>query len=295
MARLPVLKYLTPALLKLLNDVAFLILKGQGDTEEDRIRRRNNFFTVLLLAEASLFGFYMDGYLMRSLFFDLNFLLAILVSILAAVRMKTRNLLALILSSAFVSFVVEHAITSDEIVIYTGSAGPTLFAVSGWVMLLIAIFGISDLLRQWLARLHIFDKLSGWRALPFAAAVAAFSLFFYLEGYFEVAGREVLVMYAVMALLGLFYSNRCSIDWNASLVIASIAVGGYMELLGTLAGLWSYSLTDAMPIFITLAWAINSGAVHGIASLAGIDLSSSTAKGSAEDRTSKRFEMGSRH
>jgi uncharacterized protein (DUF362 family) len=291
MARLPVFKYLTPALLKLLNDIAFLFLKGQGDTEKDRIRRRNNFFILLLLAEASLFGFYMDGYLMRSFFFDLNYLLAILVSILAAFRMKTRNLLALILSAALVSFVVEHTITSDGIVTYSGSTGPSLFVVSGWALFMISIIGISDLLSLWLARLRIFEKLKGWRALPFVATLAAFALFFYLEGYFEVVGRDVLLMYAVMALLGLFYSNRCTIDWNASLMVVSIAVGGYMELLGTFAGLWSYSLTDAMPIFITLAWAINSGAVNGIASLAGIDLSSSTAGASAEDRASEPFEV----
>jgi len=295
MARLPVFKYLTPALLKLLNDLVYIHLRGQGDTEDDRIRRRNNFFTVLLLAEASLLGFYMDGYLLRSLFFDLNYLLAILVSILAAIRMKTRNLLALILSSVLVSFVVERVITSDGIVTYSGSAGPTLFVVSGWALFMIAILGFSDLLSQWLERLRIFYKLRRWRVLPFVAAVAAFSIFFYLEGYFDAAGREVLAMYTVMVLLGLFYSNRCSIDWNASLVIASIAVGGYMELLGMFEGLWSYSLTVSLPIFISFAWAINAGAVHGVAFLAGIDHSSSTAKGSAGDRTTDHFETGSHH
>ncbi|HII07304.1 MAG TPA: DUF362 domain-containing protein [Methanotrichaceae archaeon] len=295
MARLPVFRYLTPALLKLLNDAANLLLKSQGDTEKDRVRRRNNFFVVLLLAEASLFGFYMDGYLMRSLFFDLNYLLVIVISILAAIRMKTRNLLALILSSVLVSFVVEHTITSDGIVTYSGSSGPSLFVVTGWALFMISILGISDLLSQWLARLRIFEKIKRWRSLPFVATLAAFALFFYLEGYFEVAGRGVLLMYAVMALLGLLYSNRCSIDWNTSLMVVSTAVGGYMELLGTFAGLWSYSLTDTMPIFITLAWAINSGTVHGIVSLAGIDLSSLTAKCSAEDRMPKCFKMGLHH
>lgn len=290
MARLPVFRYLTPGLLKLINDVVYLHLRGQGDTETDRIRRRNNFFILLLLAEAALLGFIMDGYLANSLFFDFNFLLAIVVSILAAVRMKTRNLLVLIISSALVTFFLETAITSDGIVKYAGSDGPTLFVVSGWALLFVAIFGLSDLLRLWLIRLGIFEKLKGWRALTFAAAAAAFSFFFYLEGYLDLAGRWVLAIYAAIFLLGIFFSNRCSVDWNAALVTVSVALGGYMELVGYFAGVWSYSLTAGLPIFITIAGAVNAGAVQGVAFLMGVDLSSSTT--GVEDQT---LETGSHH
>jgi len=293
MARLPVFRYLTPGLLKFLNDVVYLHLRGQGDTEEDRARWRTNFFILLLLAEASLFGFYMDGYLMKSLFFDFNFILAIIVSILAAVRMKTRNLLAIILSSALVMFVVEAGITSTGIVKYAGSEGPSLFVVSGWALLMVAIFGIADLLRLWLERLGIFEKLERWRPLPAAASVLAFYLFFYLEDYFDVAGQQVLAIYAVMALLGIFFSCKCSVDWNAALVVVSIALGGYMELVGMFAGMWSYSLTKGLPIFITFATAINAGAVQGIAFLLGVDLSRSTAGTKAEDRSSEADRTGS--
>jgi uncharacterized protein (DUF362 family) len=292
MARLPVLKYLTPAILKLLNDSVYLVLRGQGDTEADRSRRRTNFFILLLLAEAALIGFWMDGYLRNSLFFDLNFLLAIAVSILAAVRMKTRNLLALILSSAAVMFVVERIITSAGIVDYSGSVGPTLFVVSGWALMMVAIFGISDLFRLWFERLHLFDRLERWRPLPFAAAAAVFVIFFYLEGYFQLAGREVLGLYAAMVLLGVFFSSRSSIAWNAALIVAAIALGGYMELLGLFAGIWSYGLTEGLPIIMTIATAINAGPVLGVASIAGVDLSRSNA-GKAEDRPFGRAGGGS--
>jgi uncharacterized protein (DUF362 family) len=292
-ARLPVFRYLTPGLLKFLNDVVYLHLKGQGDTETDRVRRRNNFFILLLLAEAALLGFYMDGYLAKSLFFDFNFLIAIVVSILAAVRMKTRDLLVLILSSALVTFVLEKGITSGGIVKYAGSNGPSLFVITGWALLFIAVFGISDFLRLWLKRLGIFERLKGWRALPAAVAAAIFSLFFYLEGYFDLASREVLAIYAAMLLLGIFFSNRCSIDWNAALVTVSIALGGYMELVGNFAGIWSYSLTAGLPIFITIAGAINAEAVQGVAFLMGTDLSCSTAESKAVGRSSETIETRS--
>ncbi|MGB3943632.1 MAG: DUF362 domain-containing protein [Methanothrix sp.] len=235
MARLPVFRYLTPGLLKLLNDSVYLVLRGQGDTEADRLRRRTNFFVLLLLAEAVLIGFYIDGYLTRSALFDLHLLLAIAISILAAVRMKTRNLFALILSSAAVMFVVERIITSAGIVDYSGSPGPSLFVVSGWALVMVAIYGISDLFRLWFERLHLFDRLERWRPLPFAAAAAVFAIFFYLEGYFQLAGRDVLGLYAAMALLGIFFSSRSSIEWNAALVVVSVALGGiwnYWAMVG---------------------------------------------------------------
>ena len=288
MARLPVFRYLTPGLLKLLNDSVYLVLRGQGDTEVDRSRRRTNFFLLLLLAEAVLIGFYLDGYLTKSFLFDLNLLFAIAVSILAAVRMKTKNLLALIISSAALMFVVERILTSAEIVDYSGSPGPTLFVVSGWALVMVAIFGISDLFRLWFERLHLFDRIERWRPLPFVAAVAVFAVFFYLEGYFQLAGRDVLGLYAAMALLGIIFSSRSSIEWNAALVVVSVALGGYMELLGHGGGLWSYSLTEGLPIFMTIATAINAGAVLAVASIAGVDLSRSTAAAEAEDRRHRR-------
>ncbi|MGB3943631.1 MAG: hypothetical protein WBK88_02425 [Methanothrix sp.] len=56
-----------------------------------------------------------------------------------------------------------------------------------------------------------------------------------------------------------------------------------MELLGHGGGLWSYSLTEGLPIFMTIATAINAGAVQAVASIAGVDLSRSTA-GAADEK-----------
>jgi uncharacterized protein (DUF362 family) len=291
MARLPVFRYLTPGLLKLLNDSVYLVLRGQGDTEADRSRRRINVFLLLLLAEAAIIGFFLDGYLMSSFLFNLNFLVAIAVAILAAARMKTRHLLALILSTAAVMIVVERILTSSGIVDYKGSLGPTLFVVSGWTLLMVAIYGISDLFRLWFERLHLFDRLDRWRPLPFAAAAAVFATFFYLEGYFPLVGGDVLGLYAALILLGLLTSLRATIAWNAALVVVSVALGGYMELLGHSGGLWSYSLTEGLPIFMTIATAINAAAVYAVASIAGVDLSRSTA-GKAEDPSSGRAGSG---
>jgi len=80
-------------------------------------------------------------------------------------------------------------------------------------------------------------------------------------------------MYAVMAALGLIYFWKHPIEWNASLVAVSVVVGGYMELLGWLAGFWTYKpLHETLPVFFVLSWAMNSMAVHGLAYILGVDL-----------------------
>jgi hypothetical protein len=75
-----------------------------------------------------------------------------------------------------------------------------------------------------------------------------------------------------MAIIGLLYSLKHSIEWNASLVVVSVAVGGCMELLGSMAGYWTYHFYETLAIFFALSWAVNTMAVHGLAYVLRIDL-----------------------
>ncbi|HNY35527.1 MAG TPA: hypothetical protein PKK68_12785, partial [Methanothrix soehngenii] len=84
-----------------------------------------------------------------------------------------------------------------------------------------------------------------------------FSLFFVWEGYYGLAYRSkyngiegiVLIMYAIMAVLGMIYSSRHSIEWNATLLIVALFAGGCMELIGSLAGLWIYPYHETLAVF----------------------------------------------
>jgi hypothetical protein len=127
-------------------------------------------------------------------------------------------------------------------------------------------------LAGWLKGLGIFKEIRSWKLLPFAVALIIFALFFYWEGYLAIADSNVRIMYTVMAAIGLLYSWKHSIEWNASLVVVSVAIGGYMELLGSLAGFWLYPFGETLAVFFALSWTVNTMAVHGLAYLVGIDL-----------------------
>lgn len=281
LARLPVLGYLTPALLRFMNDVVYDSLEGQGNTKADRRRRRINLSLVLMVALISLAGFYYSGYLWRSLLFEFSYLIAIGVSLLVGLRMKTRPLLTMIGVTAAVSFFVEKSLISTNVLTYDGS-NSFPFMVTGWTLLMISILGISDLSRKWLVDLDIFTKLHKWRAVPAVFASLVFAAFYFWEGYYKLAGPNMALIYLGMVALGLLSSRRCSMEWNCSLVIVSLVLGGCIELFGSLAGFWNYHYGETLAIFITLAWILNAWAVHGVVLLTGVNLSDSMVKGSKD-------------
>jgi uncharacterized protein (DUF362 family) len=273
LARMPVFRYLTPTILQFMNDVVYLNLKDLKDNEQDTARRKTNIAMVLLIALAFVTSYIAEGYVRHSsLIFELSYLVAIIVALVAAVRMKTKNLAALLLISALVSVIVEHTNISSGLLAYAGSSDVSLFVVSGWMLMMVVILQLSDLLMKWFPGLGIFKNMQGWNNLPFILTFMIFALFFYWEGYLAIAGREVLGMYAVMAVIGLIYSWRHSIEWNVSITVVGLAIGGYMELLGSLAGFWQYHFIEPLAISFVLTWPINAWAIHGLIYLMGIDL-----------------------
>jgi uncharacterized protein (DUF362 family) len=276
LSRLPVLKYFTPAFLQLLNDAVYLHL-AKKETQESRKRRTFNVAFVAAVAFISILGFYLAGCLSRSpLIFDLGYILAIGLAAVGAARMRTYHLLILAISAAALSLVVEITNTRAGLLSYFGTPQIYLFAVGGWIVLMIAILYLTDLLEMWLYRLGMLSRLQSWRTLPFIAALALFLAFMIWEGYLYSAGPTVWVMYTAMAALGLLVSTRRSAEWNLSIMVVSILIGGFMELVGSLAGFWHYRYGEPLAVFFALSWAINSWAVHGLPSLLGVDISART-------------------
>jgi hypothetical protein len=276
-ARLPVLSYMVPAFLKLLHDFFEANLKGIKSTSGDITRRVINICLIGLVALGCAIGYYQDGYVQRSsLLFELSFLLAIAVAALASARMKTIHTIVLLAISSLVCYVVESTNIKAGLFDYLQKGGGndvTLFIISGWIVMMVVILQLSDFLAAWLKRLGVFQEMKSWRMLPFLVAVSLFILFASWEGYLVADKIHVWGMYAIMAALGLIYFWRHPIEWNASLVAVSVAVGGYMEILGWMAGFWTYApLHKTLPVFFILSWAMNSMAVHGLAYILGVDL-----------------------
>ncbi len=269
-ARLPLLKYFTPAFLLIANDVAKWSL-GKKSTPQAKKRERINFAIFSIFALLSLFGFISGGFFAKSsVEFALGYIIALVFASWFAIRMQTKHLVAISLSSVLVFYLIERFAVITGMWHYTDPAAPPLYALFATPVFMVMILGFSHFLR----RMFAYVELSGrkLRNIPFAIIFLGFVAFFWFEGYLAIAALPVLAIYISFAILGLLYNNAQAFDWNLALAAVAVGLGGAMELLGASSGLWSYAFSEKLPIFLSFAWALNAWAACGIAQVFGINM-----------------------
>ncbi len=269
-ARLPLLKYFTPAFLLIANDIAKWSM-GNKPTSESKNREKMNLTIFMIFALLSIFSFVSGGFFTKSsLDFTLSYILVLVLAAWFATRMKTTHLMAIYLSTVLIAFFVERFPVLAGMWRYIDGAAPPLFALFAIPIFVITIIGISHFLRRALA----YVGLNGGklRNVPFALIMLGFTAFLFFEGYLAIATPQVIVMYISFAILGIFYNNKQTLDWNLALVAVTVGMGGAMELAGASSGLWSYAFGEKLPVFISFAWALNVWAACGISQVIGINL-----------------------
>jgi uncharacterized protein (DUF362 family) len=313
-ARLPILGNISAVLLKVVNEVFLGFDKIFPKDEEKTESWVNLLLLTFILVIPSIFLFitevYNQVYQIESVIYkssdiyNLGFLSLIPVVYLFSWKIKTKELLALILSSLFVFAFVEKVAPSAEMWKYIPTNG-YYFAVFAWPLLIIAILGFTFILQRIIHGLELFNPKTSndWltNSTPFLLILALFVLFTKLEGYtmvfdfnfFNVTQAPQLIvnikvglMYTVMAILGFLYARKQHLDWTLSLILVSLGLGIFMEILGS-NHLFTYPLEPSLhpdmrfvarvPILIGFASVINVFAVHGIPRLFKIDMARSTA------------------
>lgn len=269
-ARLPILKYFTPALLQIVNDVARWSLGKKPDSPENKKRMGINLGIFSILVLLSLFGFVSGGYLMKSsLYFSLGFLFSIISAGWFATRMKTKHFAAISLTSILISFLIERYAPLAGMWRYLDNASPPVFAMFSTPLLVISIIGISDFLRKVFA----YVELSGskLRNVPFILMLVGFVAFMQFEGYLTIISNEVIAIYSAFAISGFYYNNKQTLDWNLAIASVTVGTGGMLELLGSSSGLWSYYYSEPLPVFLIMGWTMNVWAACAIAQIFGIN------------------------
>lgn len=229
-----------------------------------------NLAVILVLVSISLVGFFLGKYHERAgIFFIVNYLAVMAIAAWAAVGMKTRDVVLLIVSSFIIGGIVEHTMTSEKLWTYFGGGYSLLFAVSGWSFLMLLILSIAKYLSKFI-RLMVNDSYT-LRILPVLGGIILMMLFMRLGGYFEVISWQVVLVYSAMTIASLYYSYKHSLGWGISLMISSLIIGGYMEVLGSLGGLWHFHFSEILPPFLVFAWTLNTWTVHTLCLAFGVD------------------------
>ncbi len=276
-SRLPLIKYFTPGFLSMLNDVIKWTMDKKPDTPESKKRKRINLGIVIVLAILSVISFISEGFTAKSsLEFSLGFLTAIVLGAMFARRMKTKYLISISLASVLVSYAVERYAVLAGMWHYIDGSAPPFFALFSTPIFIITMLGITSYLHYVFAFMNLKGKRL--RIFPVILILLAFAVFMVFEGYSALATPQVIAMYAVFAVLSLFYNNRQGLEWNFAFAIVAVALGGSMELLGAVSGLWSYAFGEGLPIFICLAWALNAWAACGITQVFGVNMRDAVVK-----------------
>jgi uncharacterized protein (DUF362 family) len=192
-ARLPLLKYFTPAFLLIANDIAKWSL-GKKPTPESKNREKMNLTIYLIFALLSIFSFVSGGFFAKSSFdFMLSFMIVLVFAAWFATRMKTAHLLVIWLSSVLIASLVEHFPVLAGMWRYIDGGAPPLFSLFAISIFAITIIGISHFLRRAFAYVGL-DGMK-FRNVPFTLIMLAFVAFLFLEGYLAIVTLQIVVMY----------------------------------------------------------------------------------------------------
>jgi len=326
MARIPILKNFNKAILDFLYNAPRFWSSRTVETNLARRDRQINTLIFHLVAIFSLY-FFVTNYKTRLLshpdlsqWMIVGFALSIVLFALITVslRMKTKNLIGITIASMVVAFFVEsHAPLVNWWNYYPFDPRPSSFPLFGYniyypqyfpffsiPIFIVIIISISYFIfKPILAYVDL--KGERFKMVPFGAVTILLALLISLEGYLNgsVYSEHMIEIYLLLGIIGWYYNQKKSLEWNLSIAIVAIILGGTMEYLGFIAGLWGYpgdpflstsapfplfvilnpgfivglwgyhESTSTFPLFVSLTWALNTWAACGMTQIFGIDMS----------------------
>ena len=303
LARIPLLKYFNEAVLEFLYEVP-RFWTPQKITETNLTRRDwwTNFMVFFFFTCFSIY-YFVNNYIFDkkghpailhdlgwSQWIILGFSLSIILFALFALilKMKTKNLLGITISAWVVALFVESYATSanwwnylyenNATSPYNGLPAIPYYPLFSIPIFIVIIISISNFIFK---PIFAYVDLNGERfnLVPFVVTIIPLLTLLYLEGYLSKVTLEtiptIFIIYLVLGTISLYYNQKQRIEWNLSIAIVALVLGGTMEYLGFRSGFWSYptSSHNYFPIFVSLTWVLNTWAACGLAQIFGIDMS----------------------
>ena len=95
--------------------------------------------------------------------------------------------------------------------------------------------------------------------------------FMQFEGYLTIISNEVIAIYSAFAILGLFYNNKQTLDWNLAIASVTIGIWRHDGASGIFFRPVELFYSETMPIFLIMGWTMNVWAACAIAQIFGIN------------------------
>jgi len=298
MARIPILKNFNNAILDFLYNAPRFWASKTVETNLTRRDRQINTLIFHLIAILSLY-FFVANYKSVLLWWKLQspqwmivgFALSIVLFALItlSLRMKSKNLIGITIASMLVAFFVEsHAplvnwwkypyeISSPYLLFDHEIPLPPYFPLFSIPIFIVIIISISHFIFK---PIFAYVDLKGerFKLVPFGAVTILLVSLMFFEGYLKdpdsLYRHHTILIYLLLGILGWYHNQKRSLEWNLSIAMVAVILGGTMEYLGFIAGFWVYPKSaPSFPLFVSLTWALNTWAACGMTQIFGIDMS----------------------
>lgn len=297
LARIPILKYFNEAILKFLYEAPrFWTHRKSIQTNIARRDRWISYIVFSLVSILSMYFFYSRGYLSASMSNIGNsqwIILGVLLSLILffifslVLKMRTKSFSGIVMASMLVALFVEsfaplanwwkYSYEGTGIFQYNGLSFPSvpaypLFSIPIFIIIIISISYF--IFKPFFAYVGL--KGERFRLVPFGVVMVPLLSLLFLEGCLSDISLNsvptIVAIYPVLGLLGLSYNQKHGLEWNLSIAITAVVLGGAMEYLGWIAGFWSYPSHSNFPLFVSLTWALNTWAACSLVQIFGIDM-----------------------
>jgi len=226
-----------------------------------------NLFVIGWLVTAMAVVLLIYGYIsLVPILFICGIALAAVMAGWIAYKIDTKALVIFVILSLVIGYFDEYAHTSSGILTYYDLQTPSFLTVIGWPLFILMIIAFAELV---MTRVKPPDNLDNkyTRLVIGLVPVILIPILAIIQGYAGLFDWVLIVVYIVLGVLSLYFVMSESYGRNLMLLIGAVLIGGFMEYLGALEGLWWYSPDAPLAFFMAFTWVIRTWAILGILTL----------------------------
>ena len=236
-----------------------------------------NLALISVVILANFASFFLGGYYgLTPIFFFISLVGTSVVSALAAVGMRTKDLLSLIATATLTAALDEYAHTSVGTLTYFDSAVPSPLTVSGWSLFMILLITVARVMTR--IRSLIVQDRKILRIVPVIAMTLLIFAVTLFQGYIHVFDWVLVLVYVILIFASFYYTYAHSLKWNLFLMIVSLVFGFCMEYMGRFEGLWTFHFMEPVSLLILFSWPLRIWTVNALCLLFNVDFGSNDFK-----------------
>ena len=215
----------------------------------------------------------MEYYTLSPVLFLVGLAGAAFVGLWRANRMKSHDLLILVVFSIMIALIDEYAHITSGVLTYFDLSTPSFLTVMGWSLFILVILTATEYMSRTplMRQLDKFDK-PVFKILPALVAIIVTIILIVAQGYLGVFSPLLAGVYVALGLVSLYYSQTRTVRWNLSILISSVIIGGAMEIIGGIEGMWWYYNMEPMAWFMMFTWALRTWTILTCCSFLGVKL-----------------------